>query len=198
MVTGLRGNGFLRSSSPVLPLAACLISTRYLLIVHSFLFFRSHSLLQDICWVPIDVAADAVLEMRNSPTRVLHISHPAPVPWTSVFEAASERLDVPLVDFSEWMEVLEGSRGEEDDDVDIESNPALKLLEFFSGANEGKGYTSDADDTREAMGVKKLSLKESEKVSRTLHGCRASPMSGEDVKSWLSSWEKAGFIEIYA
>ncbi|KAH8114663.1 acetyl-CoA synthetase-like protein [Phellopilus nigrolimitatus] len=147
----------------------------------------------DISWLPIDVAAGVILEMRNSSVHVLHLAHPVPVPWSSIFKPASESLGIPLVSYSLWLESLRKSGdglSTEKTSKSLHDNPALLIFDFSQSA-EVQGTPSES---LEAMGLKRLSLEEASKVSPTLLSERIKPLSGESVKGWLDYWRSSGFI----
>lgn len=125
--------------------------------------------------------------MRDSAEPVLHLVHPRPVSWTSIFQTVSQTLEVPLVPYSEWFAKLEKSLEDKSvSEVDqMRRNPALRLLEFFR-----KGLT---DDPRtEFPGIVKLEIDKALRVSPTFQG---SPQLGaSDVNLWLAFWKKTGFL----
>ncbi|EJF61432.1 acetyl-CoA synthetase-like protein [Dichomitus squalens LYAD-421 SS1] len=75
----------------------------------------------NISWVPIDVAACALLQMRHSCHPVLHLTSPCPVPWMDIFGPLSVKLEVSLTSPLDWIsrmrqlepDVLIGARGTE-------------------------------------------------------------------------------------
>ncbi|KAF5355374.1 hypothetical protein D9757_013348 [Collybiopsis confluens] len=60
-----------------------------------------------VSWIPIDVAAKAVIECHEAQNKVLHIVHPSPVPWNKLFTPMAVALKVPLVPYEEWCSRLE-------------------------------------------------------------------------------------------
>ncbi|KAH8116797.1 hypothetical protein DFH11DRAFT_1687657 [Phellopilus nigrolimitatus] len=140
---------------------------------------------------PIDTAAQAIVEMRGSPAQVLHLTHPNPVAWDTIFEPASKELGVALVPYPDWLARLEKSYANLSAEEAVETsrnNPALRIVDFFRSANLA------ASGTEEAMGLKRLSLDEAQRVSQTMRDTRKSPLTAEDVRKWVKYWKKIGFL----
>ncbi|KAG8992459.1 hypothetical protein FRB94_013915 [Tulasnella sp. JGI-2019a] len=146
-----------------------------------------------ITWLPVDVAASAILELRHSKNQTLHITHPRPVAWSLVMGCFSSLLGVPLVPFNEWLEKLESSTSK--DAHAIQSNPALALMTFFKsmGASfkDGGEVLSNGDGV-EAGGLPTLSLEKSRAGGRSLQ--RALGLTEGDVRRWVDYWRAKGFL----
>ncbi|KIM81361.1 hypothetical protein PILCRDRAFT_821447 [Piloderma croceum F 1598] len=146
------------------------------------------SIEQLVEWIPSAIAAKAVTEMRRLSTRIVHLAHPRPISWSTLFEAFSDTLNIPLVPFAEWLARLEKSRealataSAEEEAKAIRNNPALRLIEFFRGIS-----------SHEATSLS-LSLDEAEKASETLRDENLSQLSVADVKLWVSYWRGTGSL----
>lgn len=138
---------------------------------------------QPVAWLPSDVAAKALIDMRCSPPGFLHLAHPCPVRWSTIAQYMSEALGgLPIVSYSEWLELLEHN-------LDVgDSNPASRLIDFFRAAS------MDADDSKEAMGLPRLELVNAREVSRTLKDETLRQIGKEDVERWLSYWRDVKFL----
>jgi hypothetical protein len=140
-----------------------------------------------VAWIPSAIAAKAVTEMRRSSARIVHVAHPRPISWSTLFEAFSDSLNIPLVPFAEWLARLEKSRevlataSAEEEAQAIRNNPALRLIEFFRSIS-----------SHEATSLPNLSLNEAKKASETLRDENLSPLSVADVKMWVSYWNGTG------
>lgn len=146
---------------------------------------------QDVSWIPIDIAARVVCDVRDTSHKVLHLAHPNTVPWTTIFSAASEELKIPLVSYSEWFDRLSRSAVGLDSSASVsmmERSPALRILDFFRASeaygNEKKG--------REAMGLRRLDLSLARNSSPSLKKVRS--LAEEDARSWISYWKSIGFL----
>jgi hypothetical protein len=140
-------------------------------------------------WVPSVAAAKAVTEMRCSSAQIVHLAHPRPVLWSTLFEAFSDTLNIRLVPFSEWLARLERSRealttaSAEEEAKAIRNNPALQLIHFFRAVY-----------SKEATGLPSLSLDEAKKASETLRDDNLCPLSVVDVELWVSYWRRTGSL----
>ena len=136
---------------------------------------------QTVSFVPLDVAAKAVADMRDSPSQILHLTHPSPVPWNSVIQRTADILSVPLVYYHDWVSRLE-SVGNDGDSS--ESSNALRLLDFFQKANLD-GSSESPCVSSEIMGLPRLSTKRSIEYLPRLSEMRG--IVGE-VGKWLKYW----------
>lgn len=153
-----------------------------------------HSLLlsvpfQDVSWVPLDTAADILIEMAQSNTdsRYLHLTHPRPVPWSSIIEVFSRELNIPVIAYPDWLRLLEDSAAgmnnatQAEVDSILRQNPALKLLDLFRSAEQAM-----VSPDREAMGLAKFDLTEALKAARSLNDLRQ--LDNGDAQRWLAYW----------
>ena len=104
--------------------------------------------------------AQALIDMRNSPCTILHLTHPHPVSWSSIITPISHRLGLPLVPFSKWMQRLQASAGTTKTEMQ-QDNPALNLLEFYE---HGEKATAE----KEAMGLRTLDMSRAAEVAPAL------------------------------
>ncbi|KAF8879343.1 acetyl-CoA synthetase-like protein [Mucidula mucida] len=135
-------------------------------------------------WLPLDVAANAILELCHSIEEIdtAHLVHPRPRMSSEIFEVIGERLNLPLVPYGDWLSKLE-ARSLQADGEDV---PALKLLDFFRAglAKEFEGY--------EAFGIPLLECEVAKASS--VHVRHAKPITSEDVSAWLGYWTRVGFL----
>lgn len=162
----------------------------------NFEFRSRQSLWKPITWIPSAIAAKVVAEMRISAPQVVHLTHPRPVLWSTIFKVFSSALNIQLVSYAEWLARLEisasvnsSSSAELEADT-IRSNPALRLINFF------RGVSMDLDSSREALGIPMLSLDEAKKVSSTLQGGNLRELGTEDVLRWLGYWRSSSFLSL--
>ncbi|KAI0060400.1 acetyl-CoA synthetase-like protein [Artomyces pyxidatus] len=129
-----------------------------------------------ISWVPVDVAAAALLEMLGCNHPVLHLAHPKPTKWSIVSDAASAILQVPSVSYADWVAKLQHAHRSSSSSESLMTNPALKLVDFFSNLQTARRL-----DTRYATDVS--------------HSLRtAKRLTKEDVERWITYWQSAGFL----
>ncbi|KZV99470.1 acetyl-CoA synthetase-like protein [Exidia glandulosa HHB12029] len=135
----------------------------------------------DVFWMRLDEGAASLIDMRDA-TGILHLVHPRPTPWRSVFKVFSRQLGVPIVPYNEWLERLV-ALGE----ADAEGGrlvPALRLLEFYKSLGEG-GFRSMSQ-------MENISISKAREASVTLSNMDA--LNEADVEKWLAYWKRAGVL----
>ena len=137
---------------------------------------------QSVAWLPSDVAAKALMDMRRSPPGFLHLAHPRPVRWSAIAQYTSEAVGLPIVSYPDWLELLEHHLHVGD------SNPASRLIDFFRTAS------MDGDDREEAMGLPRLELVHAQEVSHTLNDENLRQIGRDDVERWLVHWRDVKFL----
>ncbi|KAJ6599959.1 hypothetical protein DFH09DRAFT_970599 [Mycena vulgaris] len=150
---------------------------------------RSSQLLQHLpaisgraSWVPIHLAANALVDMRNSTDRYLHINHPRPVPMTDILMPLSQVLELPITPYSEWLASLEASAAQESA---ASVNPAVRLLEFFRSYQE-------VSAEQEAFFPAALANTHGVKAANSL---RSLPiLSAQDVEAWVAYLRQVGYL----
>ena len=119
--------------------------------------------------------------MVMSDEPILHLVSPRPVSWDTIFRPIAERLGLQLVEYAEWLGLVEASAAEESAVARpgvVEHDSAHNLLAFFR--DEGMKF---ALDTEKAVGA-----------SSAL-AC-VKPLSGEDAERYVGYWAKVGHIEV--
>ncbi|KAI0769296.1 acetyl-CoA synthetase-like protein [Trametes elegans] len=131
-------------------------------------------------WVPVDVAASALLEMVREDERVLHLVAPRPAVSAEIYAALAAQLGVPLVPAPEWLDELRRSAASARAGPSVDGHKAAhSLLPFFEGqllAKEGK-----------------ISTEKAVKVSGALEHLQ--PVSAEDAARWVTFWKAVGFLD---
>ena len=137
-------------------------------------------------WVPVDLAAQILLELAGltAPqiaeaatavprTQVYNLVNPTEAPWRPLVRALQRRFpSSKVVDYNEWLEADRASA--KGDKADPAANPAIKLLEFFEGLGRVGGMTPAFE------------MRETAKRSRTMRVMQG--VSEEWVDKWLSQW----------
>lgn len=140
-------------------------------------------------WLPLDVAAAALVECRDAPHAVVHVVHPRPVRLEFIVRALSTVLGLPVRPYAQWLGALEarvphenahaggnagGTRGAE--------VPALRLLDFFRAMKgqwvEGAGPVLGCERAVES--------------SESLR--HVAMIGSEEVLGWVQYWRSIGFI----
>lgn len=143
-------------------------------------------------WIPLDIAASAMLDFRNADvmTQTVHLMHPRPVPSHSIFSLMAKSLGVNLVPYDEWLSKIEEKATES---VGLPTTlsdaiPALKLLEFFRAGSYCEKQGLDP------IGIPLMDNLEAYRVSPALRNAFHTKLGEEDVKLWYEYWANVGFI----
>ena len=149
--------------------------------------------LSGVDWIPVDLAARAIAELtmatvhrqKHGQTQFYHVVNPGQRQWA---EFTPTILDSPgsktvgLTGFVDWVDLVKQSARIDDglDKGDVDENPAIRLLDYFSMIrNTLARYpraTATPLDTRQAV-----------RSSPTLAQMR--PVSGEWMALWLKQWQ---------
>ena len=150
-------------------------------------------------WIPLQLAARAVIDFRESngpeASTITHLVHPRPTSWSSLSKVIASELGVELVPYAAWLARLEqaGKVGEANrsNDAEVEAMrdiPALRLLPFFrSVSTHAKGSTT-------GLGIRQLDSEVSRRLSKTLADPDVPQLGEKDVKGWLEYWRGVGFL----
>lgn len=115
---------------------------------------------QEVSWIPVDVAAHAILEMSRSSGSfsIYHLVHPRPVHWRTLFRPVATAFDVNPVAYHAWLRRLRKSSewfsgASPDQEVEqMKINPALKIIDFFESAVPVKGASTGVVNEGPARG----------------------------------------------
>jgi hypothetical protein len=144
--------------------------------------------------LPLEAAGAAILDLRMAPTGTYHLAHPDPVLWKDVFGPISTALDVPVVPYAKWLDLLEADLADPSH-TEIEAvvvNPALGFIDMFRPLRD---RLPDTIEAREAMAVPKVQTKNVMSVSRALAPENLKPLGEKDALMWLKYWQMAGLLE---
>ncbi|CAK1358177.1 unnamed protein product [Cercospora beticola] len=135
-------------------------------------------------WVPMDLAAQAVVEMALARAHdpagldITHLSNPRTASWKALIPAVREALEretgrkMAVVPFREWLEALRASPVTP---AEIEKKPGLKLLEFYEGmASSGTQQPS-------------MATTHTQELSSTVRDMAA--IDGALMTKWLREWQ---------
>lgn len=143
------------------------------------------SMPQSVSVLPVDAAARVMFEMRDAESAVIHLTHPHPIPWSTVAEVVTQDLGIQTVPYDVWFALLKRSGETCIADVEARSNPALKLMDFFTQAEL-------RSNSGEAMCLPKLSIATAMETSESLRALQ--PLPGDVVRGWLRQWRASGFL----
>ncbi|KAJ7607406.1 hypothetical protein FB45DRAFT_948237 [Roridomyces roridus] len=138
-----------------------------------------------VTWFPIDHSAKAIVNMRTSDSRYLHIVHPHPAPMSSVMAPLSDALALPLVPYAEWFESLEAAASEESE---ASKNPGVRLLDFFRSLLPQMPLSSDRD-----VLSPELSTAVATKVVPEMMDVK--PLGVDDARAWVAHLRRVEYLE---
>ena len=160
--------------------------------------------------------ASAVLEARNTSTKLspLHLAHPRPVSWNTLFAPIVERYHPLPVSYAEWYTKLATSEASSiqkrhDDDRQsprddhsttsdaLTSNPALKLISFFGACNESIAIaTKENSPHQEAMAFPYMDVTKCATIAakETFSERNLQSLGPDDMRRWLKYWEGVGYL----
>lgn len=138
----------------------------------------SKRLLQNVSFVPVDIAASALLDMLGSDEPILHLVHPYTVSWDVISHTASEAFGIPVIPYKEWVSKLQAAAQGANEEV-ARHNPAIKLLEFFE---------KEMGEVSVAM----ISTDKAVQVSPTLKSIKK--LERKDVEMWMAYWKEVGLL----
>ncbi|KAJ7066919.1 hypothetical protein C8F01DRAFT_1340925 [Mycena amicta] len=130
-----------------------------------------------VSWVAVETAAAGIVDMSGpaAMNATLHLIHPQPTQWNTLFRPISLALGVPLVPYPEWFARLRATAA-------FANSPALKLLDMFEYGIKPRGNF-------ESMG-----LLPKVEASFILQGAVPS-LEGETDK-WVGYWRGIGFLSV--
>lgn len=134
-------------------------------------------------WIPVDMLADVIVELalgsdvgKSDTAQVHHLVNPRKETWSRKLKhVVRGRLgDVKIVRLSQWVDEL--AKSEESSSINLDDNPAVKLISFYEWLSEKE----------KAIGLT-LDTKETEKKSAVLRDMP--PVSKEWMELWLDQWK---------
>jgi thioester reductase-like protein len=126
---------------------------------------------KEVAWLPSDIAASFVLDVKDCSVPYLNLSHPTPFSLRHIFTSMAKLLNLPLVPFADWIKLVSSSSN----DLHLKTRSTM-LLQFFG-------------DMKELPTEPKLDLEVSLAKSPVLRTAQASEISNEDVEKWLKCWK---------
>lgn len=136
-----------------------------------------------IDWIPVNILADVVVELvqrgvDDEGSQVYNLVNPSTSTWEDLISvvhrglAGTDKKEITLVDYPEWVRGLENVASENMTEKDIRDNPAVKLLEFFQAVEANSGNGEELT----------ISTEKATQHSSILRAC--GPVTAE----WMSLW----------
>lgn len=154
--------------------------------IYVFYFIETDRDVQDIDWIPSNVAASAMIDfMFGVEDQVLHLVHPRTVSWSSVASILAQKLSVQLVPLSDWVNKLELLAT--DNDPHQLHLSALQLLPSYREMATAKSGN--------AFGTYKLDTKRARASSaQILASEHLRPIGENQVATWFEYWKTKGTL----
>ncbi|KAF4571529.1 putative PKS/NRPS-like protein biosynthetic cluster [Pleurotus pulmonarius] len=136
----------------------------------------------DAAWIPTDIAAAALIEMRRTTNMYLNLQHPAPVPTDAIMSFMSSSLGLDMIPFYQWVARLEAAEGSKRGLLakSGRSSHALRLLEFFKLAVRGH-----EESTREVLTTPCMTINKAIVAAPMLNDLE--PLTIDDMGRWFMS-----------
>lgn len=177
---------------------------------------------QFVNFLPVHAARSAILEVafaKEQPSIAINLVHPPLIAWTTMISCIGDALvkegaygaPLPLVPFSQWFQKLElRSHTTSEDDlneivssitlcngfrqsIELNSQPAIKLLDFFRGFSSGNELVRKAGLTDVGSGsLPNFNTKKARAVDQTMESLK--PIGGDDAQIWIEYWVTKGFL----
>ncbi|THU95611.1 hypothetical protein K435DRAFT_859397 [Dendrothele bispora CBS 962.96] len=161
-------------------------------------------------WLPVSMAASAIVDMYATTKGMVHLVHPRPVSWRSLMKEIAQDMNVPLVPYSEWFNRLEVeassaatvSTSVPDSASALVStslspygkNTAISLVDYY---RLGTRPSSEFRAPTESMHLEPdVSILKATLASQTLANPDIVGLGRGDVEYWLEGWRKEGFLPI--
>src|SRR5258707_771741 len=128
-------------------------------------------------WLPGEVVGSAIVEIRNTSSSVIHITHPRPVSWRYIFRRVAHTLGVPIVPFRHWLAQLEA----------LATSPVGKEIKAIALLS-----TYRTIDLSAGGFLPRMSNENALRESPTL--AAAQPLTEKVIDLWLSYWKSISFI----
>ncbi|KAK0447900.1 putative polyketide synthase [Desarmillaria tabescens] len=129
-----------------------------------------------VSWLPVNVAAQAIIDRIDISSSIVHIVHPKPVQWPQLAHIVSNELNIELVPYAEWFKLLEKST------LDAAALPAMRLVSYYKYNGETLLWKNS-----EAFGLPKVS-------AELVKTADFPQLDVNEVKKWLAYWRRVGMI----
>jgi len=143
-----------------------------------------------VSFLPLHIAASALIELRHTSREFVHLVHPRPVPWTAVNEHIADALDVPIISYDKWLHLLQVSPTT---DEALHRNPAIHLVGFYRVSAIPKD--TRRVEEREAMGLAMYKTMGTVADAPSLSPENLKQLGKEDVNRWIGYWRSKGALD---
>ena len=150
-------------------------------------------LCQVVTWLPVEVAAKALVEMVDTvlPRAIIHLRHPRPIGWSDVMHELSQILGISTVPHSEWISKLTSARPDARSTKFI--SPALTLVDHLRPRYPDDEALRVRVTENNGLSVL-MDIQESLPHVAVLRNPSLPQLSGEDVRKWVGYWRSIGAL----
>lgn len=143
-----------------------------------------------VSFVPVHIAATAILELRHAPIQIAHLVHPRPSTWKQLIGYVAEILQISTITYPEWVQRLEALPRTEET---VKANPALHLIDFYKGCVA----PNDVHDrqSREAIGLATYETVRTAAVCMSFRPEYLPTLRKEEVGLWIGYWRDKGALD---
>ncbi|TFK49392.1 hypothetical protein OE88DRAFT_1662947 [Heliocybe sulcata] len=146
-----------------------------------------------ISWLPVDLAAAAMLDMLDCEDKVLHLRHPKPIAWDGMALPMAELLGVGTAPFSDWLARLEHEwKAQGIRKIAPGLEPAIRIINMYRSACPPDHAARGIVESNGMMPV--LSIDRALGTSATLRAPGLSPLHQVDFAQWVDYWKHVGFL----
>lgn len=140
-----------------------------------------------ISWMPVDMAAAAMVDFLDCRDTVLHLRHPKPIPWSDMANPLARIIDARVVPYAEWLARLEHEwKAQGIRQISPFLEPAIRLMDV---------YRSTCPDDHPARPITEsnglfpmLSIDKALRASPTLQDPDLPPIQESDIAAWIRYW----------
>ncbi|EJD52051.1 acetyl-CoA synthetase-like protein [Auricularia subglabra TFB-10046 SS5] len=156
----------------------------------------------NLSWLPLDVAAKAIVHVMNSPApgfRMLNLEHPKSVQWREIFSQLAKSVardtnrPMEAVTRAAWIKRI-GEADAKRDGLAPERNATLHIAQLLRDgwASRWEKLGNDASNVRDATGFAHLEMSKMLSVYPELAAC--APVDEQDVDKWVKYWAAHGLF----
>ena len=151
--------------------------------------------LQSCSWLPVDSLASTIVDLTfsESPTTILNIENPIRFHWTKDLLPAlhNSGLKFEAVSPQQWLQKLTEYEDSTPAEQALESNPAVKLLDYFVQlVDTFPGFEGGSDVARPEVTFDTSKAQKCSKHLQTAPDVLSTGLIDKFLSKWMSRWQK--------
>ncbi|EPQ57833.1 polyketide synthase [Gloeophyllum trabeum ATCC 11539] len=142
-----------------------------------------------ISWIPVDMAAAAMVDFLTCRDAVLHLRHPKPILWRVMANSLARIIDVPVVPYAEWLARLEHElKAQGIRQISPYLAPAMRLMDVYRSP---RSDDHPAQPMTESNGLfPALSIGKAIEASPTLRDPDLPEIQEDEIAAWVRYWRQ--------